>query len=93
MSGHIGYTVVEVLPALRDKPWGPITQAYLRAQRPSEVRVIPHNGAMKCDARPWRVTVHLAEDGTVREIDQEVEVDLPDDVQHGYDLDCRMRRL
>lgn len=45
---------------------------------------------MKCDARTWRVTVFLTKDNCIGRIEQETEVDLPDGVQHGYDLKCKM---
>lgn len=85
-----GYTVVRVLPELEGRPWTPVAAAHLRALRPSEVRVTC-GGALTLDSRLWRVTVYLSEESFVRGIEQEVEVDLPEGVQHGHDLRERLR--
>lgn len=90
-----GWTVVRVLPELVGKPWGPIAQAFLRAVRPSEVRLVSadRNGhyITKTDAKCWRVTVYIDASG-ITDIVQEVEVDLPDGVEHGFDLGERLRK-
>lgn len=85
-DGIIGWTVVDVLPEIIGRPWCEVTKAYLRALRPSEVRVIEHNGVMKTDAVTWRVTVQLTALGRVAAVHQEVEVDLPSGIAHGYAL-------
>lgn len=88
-----GFTNVRVLPDLEGKPWNEITQAYMRSLRPSVVRVVPDDGTVTSDARLWRVTVYLTASGKIRLIDQEVEVDLPVGVDHGYALDRRLGTL
>jgi hypothetical protein len=84
-----GFTVIEVLPFLKGKPWDEYALAYLQALRPSYVRV--STGMITCDARNWRVTVFIHNDNTIRRIEQEVEVGLPDDVHHGSHLDTIVR--
>lgn len=91
MNKHMGWTVVRALPELIGKPWCDVTRAYLSTLRPSKVRVIT-NGIMKSDAVTWRVTVHVS-DGVIIDIEQEVEVDLPDGAQHGHDLRCQLDKL
>lgn len=86
----IGWTVVRALPDLEGKKWGPVTQAHLRALRPSEVRVVEADGCVKTDACTWRVTVHLDNSRRISRIEQEVEVDLPDGVDNGYALSVRL---
>ena len=88
---RIGYTVIEVLHFLRGHSWDEIARAYLHALRPSEVRVIAHDAPTKTDAVVWRVTTYLDVDGAIDRIVQEVEVELPDGVAHGFDLDERRR--
>lgn len=88
-----GFSVVRVLPELEGKPWNDITKAYMRSLRPSSVRVIPDGGAMTSDVKLWRVTVNLTNSGLIRHIDQEVEVDLPEGVDHGYALRCKLDKL
>lgn len=92
MTNRVGYTVVRCLPELEGAPWNEITQAFMRALRPSTVRVIA-DGVEKSDAIAWRVTVRLDESGNIERIEQEVEVDLPDGVAHGHDLQCRLGQL
>lgn len=89
----IGYTTIRVLPDLTGKPWCPITEAFVSALRPSRVEVIHHDAVVKSDARTWRVRVHLDERGRIDCIEQEVEVTLPDGVEHGHDLQCRLEKL
>lgn len=89
---RFGQTVVCCLPDLEGKPWNKITQAFLRALRPSTVRVLRDGEGEKTDAVPWRVTVRVNE-GRIKQIEQEVEVDLPDGVKHGYDLQCKLGTL
>lgn len=86
---NVGWTCVRVLPDLEGEPWSPITAAFLRSLRPSSVRVI-RDGFVTSDARCWRVTVYLTPADVIERIEQEVEVDLPDGVAHGYDLRCRL---
>ncbi len=88
-----GFYVVRVLPELEGKPWNDVTKAYMRALRPSSVRVIPDGEAMTSDANLWRVTVNLTRSGLIRRIDQEVEVDLPEGVDHGHALHCKLDKL
>jgi hypothetical protein len=81
-----GFSVIEVLPEIIGKPWCDITQAYLRALRPSDVRVVVDGEEIKSDAKLWRVTVFLSairNPRTVTRVEQEVEVNLPPGVDHG----------
>lgn len=93
MSQSYGFTVVRVLPDLEGKPWNDVTTAYLRSLRPSVVRVVPGGGEVTSDAKLWRVTVFLTPSGLIETIEQEVEVDLPEGVEHGHALRCRLERL
>ena len=81
-----GWTVIRCLPELEGKPWSELAAAFLRALRPSAVRVVLPGEGVKTDAIVWRVTVYLTDRCTIERIEQEVEVDLPDGVQHGHDL-------
>jgi len=73
---RIGYTVVPCLEFLNGEPWGDRILDYIHALRPSDVRIVQHNGIMNCDAVPWRVSVLLDEHNNVKRIEQEVEVGL-----------------
>lgn len=82
-----GYTSIrKTLPFLKGRPWDEVALAYVSGLRPSCIRVIKHNSGMHCDARVWRVTVHLGKRGKISEIEQEVAVWLPDGVQNGWAL-------
>lgn len=59
--------------------------------RPSLLRVIYINDCMTCDACPRRVTIFL-ENGLVKEIEQEVEVGLPDGIENAYELGIEKRK-
>ena len=86
-SARCSWTIVDVLPHLIGHPWDEITHAYLRALRPSLIRVIGPDGSMKTNSVPWRVTIYLSSSNQVERLMQEVEVDLPDGVRHGADLE------
>ena len=79
-----GYTTIEVLDLLVGRPWDERAQSFLRALRPSSVRVHPMD-ELKSNARPWRVTVMLDGEGLVRRIEQEFEVGLAKGWQNGHD--------
>jgi hypothetical protein len=68
-----GYTVIDVLPELIGLPFDNLALAYLRALRPSTIRVCD-DGVLCLDSRSWRVTVHLGPDKRIVKIEQEVEV-------------------
>jgi hypothetical protein len=68
---------------LEGKPWNALTAAFVRALRPSAVEVLDADTPEKTDAFLWRVRVHLTEAGSIRVIEQEVEVDLPEGVENG----------
>lgn len=80
-----GYTSIKVLEFLNGRMWDNCALAYVHALRPSYIRVVP--GAETLDAKEWRVTVRINTDGTIRNIEQEVEVWLPDGIQDGDELD------
>ena len=91
-SESFGWTSIDVLPDLIGHPWNDITQAFLRAVRPSRVRVLQVGDVETTDAIAWRVTVYVR-NGTINSITQEVEVDLPPGIAHGFDLACAMEKL
>ncbi len=88
-----GFSCVRVLPDLVGKPWNEVTSACTRSLRPSRVRVVIGDSPVTSDAVLWRVTVYLDSLMMVRRIEQEVEVDLPDGVENGFDLRRRMEEL
>jgi hypothetical protein len=74
-NNKYGWALIPVLQDLWGRPWNNAALSFIRALRPSYVRVI--TDAQTCDACVWRVTVHLEKDNrTIRDIEQEVEVDL-----------------
>lgn len=83
-----GFLSVHVLPELIGKPWDKVALAYCHSLRPDCIRV--SRSELKTDAWLWRVTVMVDDHGIIREITQEVEVGLPDDCRHGYDLWCTL---
>lgn len=84
-SDCFGYTCIKVLPFLYGKKWDEVSLAFVHTLRPSYIRVI--EGCEKLDSMLWRVTVRLNDDKTINQIEQEVEVWLPDGVAHGEALD------
>ena len=88
-----GYTSIRVLPDLENRPWDDVAKAYLRALRPSAIREVIEDGEIKSDAKLWHVTVYLTSSNFVRLIEQEVEVELPDGVENGHALRCRLGSL
>jgi hypothetical protein len=80
-----------VLPFLWGRKWDKFALAFLHAVRPSAIRVIPYGGCEKTDGWSWRVTVHLNEDGTVKDITQECEVSCEGGFEHGWDLACKFK--
>lgn len=83
----VGFTSIRVLEFLHGKLWDDIALGYVHALRPSTVRI--SHGAIKCDARTWRVTVYIDDNDRIEYIEQEVEVGLPHGIDDGYDLDCQ----
>jgi hypothetical protein len=88
-SEHIGFQCIPVLEFLKGKKWDEVALAYVHALRPSTIRV-PKN-EIKANAKPWRVTVILNEYDFIERIEQEVEVWLPDGVEHGQALQCALK--
>lgn len=86
----VGFLSIEVLAFLNGQPWDDVARAYIHALRASEVRI--STGALKSDAKLWRVTVMLAPGEIIEEITQEVEVVLPAGIQHGHALACEVDR-
>lgn len=84
-----GYTSINVLPFLNGRPWDEIALAYVHALRPSQLRVVQEG--IQLDAEAWRVTVWLNPDArTIKSIEQEVQVGLPDGIDHGHALDIAL---
>jgi len=80
-----GYTVIECLQCLKGKPWNDYALGLVHGLRPSTLRVI--QDSIQLSAIDWRVTVWLKPDGkTIKRIEQEVEVGLPDGCHHGHHL-------
>lgn len=75
-SECFGYTCIKVLQFLYGKKWDDVSLAFVHSLRPSYIRVIENSETS--DSKTWRVTVRLNDDKTIREIEQEVEVWLPD---------------
>jgi len=69
-----GWMSLSVLPQLVGRPWNNAAANFLVCLRPSAVRVT--YGSVTLDSYNWRVTVYLNQDGTIRLIEQEVEVGL-----------------
>lgn len=93
-KGHsrYGFCVVDVLHFLKDKPWDDVALAFVESLRPTHLRIVSPGKGIQLDSQTWRVTVYLNEDDkTIKWIQQEVQVALPDDVQHGGDLLGRIR--
>ena len=89
-AGHASSTVIEVLQFLYGYPLDDIALNYIQSLRPSCWR-ISTDGALKSDARGWRVTVHMSGDGPfarILSIEQEVHVGLRGGFEHGHALDC-----
>ena len=85
-----GYTVIEVLPKLKGKPWDELSLGYVHALRPSHLRVV-QTDSIQLDWQTWRVTVWLEKDGlTISCIEQEVEVGLPEKCPHGGGLNASL---
>lgn len=85
-----GYMAINVLPDLWGRPWDDVALGYVHALRPSQLRVV--RGGTQADAWTWRVTVWLEDDDkTVKRIQQEVEVGLPDGVCHGECLEAALK--
>ena len=81
---HMGFSDVPVLEFLKGRKWDKIALAYVHSLRPSGIRVITN--WMTADAYSWRVTVVVDSDDIIQKISQEVEVGLPDGVNHGHGL-------
>jgi hypothetical protein len=85
-----GYTCIKVLPFLNGKSWNWVAMGYVHSLRPSRLRVT--KDSIHLDSCTWRVTVWLEEDNhTIREIEQEVEVGLPEGVPHGAGLQTALK--
>jgi hypothetical protein len=87
---RMGFTIIHPLEFLHGQRWDSIALAYIHALRPSHVRVV--NDGTQMDFQLWRVTVFLNTDSeTIRHIDQEVTVGLPDGIENAYELNIRQR--
>jgi len=77
-------TTIHPLPELHGRIWDEVALAYVAALRPSYIRVCQE---ATCDAITDRVTVWLYNDNeTIRKIDMEVRIPLPDGFENGHDL-------
>jgi len=66
-----GYRNLSVLPKLWGRPWDDDALAWVHSLRPTYIRVT--TGGTHCDCRPWRVTVYVNDDNTIRKIHQEIQ--------------------
>jgi len=81
-----GYTCIEVLPFLKNKPWDEVALGFVHSLRPTQLRVV--QDGIQLDSQTWRVTVWLKSDKkTIKRIEQEVEVGLPDECANGAALE------
>lgn len=90
---EVGSLVFPVLIHLWGQPWDQATMNALASLRPSKVRVAW--SSVTSDARPWRVTVWLGgspEKAHVLRMEQEVEVGLAGDFEHGLALETCLKR-
>lgn len=88
-----GFICIKVLPELNGRPWNDVALGYLHSLRPSRIRVIK-DGWTQCDSRLWRVTVYLEKDGeTIKRIDQEIQVGLPEGCNNGAHLKEMLKTL
>lgn len=87
------YLSITVLPELTGLPLSDLILGYIQGLRPSTLRIIDNDidGFMTCDGRLYRVTVFL-EKGLIKEIEQEVEVGLPDGIKNGHELATKRKK-
>jgi len=78
------YTTIRVLEFLNGRPWDDIALAYVHALRPSMIRVTC--GETTLNVILWRVTVFTDQNNIIKYIEQEVEVALPERIEHGQHL-------
>ena len=88
-SDRRGYTLVKVLPHLVGRPCDDVAMSYIQGLRPSFVRIV--TGVMTCDSFTWRVTVHVDAENVIRDIEQEVEIGLPEPFGCAYEMDQYLR--
>lgn len=81
-----GFLVLDVLPILIGKKWNDYALGIIHAVRPSYIRVASISEPVKCDYRPWRITVHVNDDDIITSVKQECTVGLPDGIEHGSHL-------
>lgn len=83
---HVSWTSIEILPFLIGRKWDEIALAYVHAVRPTYIRVV--RSSQTLDAREGRVTVNVDKDDIITNIEQEVQVALPEGIAHGHHLEC-----
>ena len=87
-----GYTDISVLEFLWGQPWNNLALNYVMGLRPSAIRVVDYSGGVTLDCCRNRITVFLEKDNrTIREIEQEVEVNLIG-CDNGQDLELKFRQ-
>ena len=80
---------VNALPDLVGAPWNDHALGIVHSLRPSSIRVT--YGEETCDARLWRVTVHVDRNDIITRITQEVAVVPHGEHQNGLDVQEWMR--
>jgi hypothetical protein len=80
-----GHTVISILPELTGKLWDKRALAFVLAMHPSRIRVT--DGRMSMDGIADRITIVVNEDGTIRNIEKEIEIHLVDEWRYGHDAD------
>jgi len=77
------YTDIRIAQEMTGKQVDDTLFMYLSCFRPSYIRIIPYNGTVHLDGRPWRITVYLDKDKKIKSIYQEVRVDLTEFILDG----------
>lgn len=88
-SNSFGYCSISVLEFLWGRTWDETVLAYIGAINPSYLRVVL--GEETLDGLLGRVTVHINENMIIKDIKQEVKVDLPEGVENAYELGKRVK--
>ena len=85
-----GWTTVPVLPNLIGCPWDEVSRSLVRGLNPTAIRVLDHDSLLTLDVHTGRITVTLI-DGMVFEVEQEVQVPLPEGISCGQSLELALR--
>ena len=84
-----GFTIIRPLAFLHGRKWDDLALGFIHALRPSSVRVVKTGAWL--NSSNWRVTVWLNADDTIRVIEQEVAVGLPEGIQNGHEMNLAVK--